>query len=105
MGGPETQAKAVEALSRAYFEREEDITDHAVLKQAGLAAGLDVKGLDELLNSNRQGAKVDRQVELARRQGVHGVPSISLQGLEVGGTKQAEDWQVLFERIKAMEKS
>ena len=103
--GPEVQAQAVEALSSAYFEHEQDITSHVVLKEAGLKAGLGSEELRACLETDQFGDKVDREVAEAQRRGVHGVPSINVQGYEVGGTKRAEEWRTVFERVKEMEAS
>ena len=102
--GPEVQANAVEALSSAYFEHEKDITNRGVLKEAGLMAGLEEGELQDWLENDKGGDVVDREVEAARRKGINGVPSINVQGYEVGGTKRAEEWRRVFERVKEMEK-
>lgn len=101
--GADTQERVVEALSSAYFEHEQDITDYRVLKAAGLKAGLTAVELDEWLESDKGGDQIDREVKEAQRKGITGVPSIKVQEYEVGGTKTAEEWIKLFETVKSIE--
>lgn len=90
------QAKTVEPLGQAYFEREKDTMDHAVLREAGVQACLDPDQLNTFLKSDEAGDLVYRDVADARRRGGQAVPSINLQSYEVGGTERTEDWQALL---------
>lgn len=103
---PATQTRVVEELFSAYFENEGDITSHAILKAAGIKAGLEEKEVVEWLKSDRGGPEVDREVESAQRNQISGVPNFTLQGkFEVGGAQDSSVFLRLFERIKAAEKA
>lgn len=50
---PKLQTRVVEELFAAYFENEGDITDHKILRQAAIKAGLEEKEVDEWLESGK----------------------------------------------------
>ncbi|KAI4184337.1 MAG: hypothetical protein L6R41_004812 [Letrouitia leprolyta] len=102
--GPETQNKVVENLFKSYFEKEEDITSHEVLRAAAVNAGLEETEVNEWLASNKGGKEVDEEVTEARKRVVSGVPHYTMQGkYEIGGAQDPEAFVQTFERIKAME--
>ncbi|KAL8918127.1 MAG: hypothetical protein Q9172_005554 [Xanthocarpia lactea] len=102
--GPEMQTKVVEELFKAYFEHEEDITSHTVLKAAAENAGLQGAEIDEWLESDKGGREVDEEVLEAQMKAVSGVPHFTLQDkYEVGGAQGPEAFVQIFERIKAAE--
>ncbi|KAI9745560.1 MAG: hypothetical protein M1818_001094 [Claussenomyces sp. TS43310] len=103
---PVVQTKIVEALFAAYFEDEQDITSIDVLKQAGVAAGLDAREVDDWLRSDQGGREVDTEVLNATKQHITGVPNFTVNGqYEVGGAQDPAVFLKLFERIKASEAS
>ena len=53
--GEQTQTKVVEALFAAYFENEQDITSHEVLKAAAVEAGITAQEIDGWLKGNDGG--------------------------------------------------
>ena len=61
-------------IFRARFEEDADISDLAVLKELGAAAGLDADALGEAVTSNRYLSALEQDIELASRLGVSGVP-------------------------------
>lgn len=94
----------VEELFSAYFENEGDVTDHDVLLQAGVKAGLDEGEARAWLSSDQGGVEVDREVEAAKRGQVTGVPNFTVNGKwEVGGAQDEGIFLRLFEKIKAVE--
>jgi predicted DsbA family dithiol-disulfide isomerase len=94
----------VEELFASYFEQEEDITSHAVLKAAAVRAGLAEKEVGEWLKSDKGGKAVDEEVAEAQRDQIAGVPNFTIQGkYEVGGAQDPEVFVRLFEKIKAAE--
>ncbi|MCJ1308639.1 hypothetical protein MMC25_002292 [Agyrium rufum] len=102
--GPETQTKVVEGLFRSYFEMEQDITSHEVLKSAGVQAGLEEAEVREWLESDKGGKEVDEEVLEAQIRGVSGVPNFVLQDkYEIGGAQDAGMFVKVFERVKELE--
>jgi predicted DsbA family dithiol-disulfide isomerase len=73
-GGPALQRELKEALLAAYFVRAEDIGDHAVLRAAGLAAGLDADRVDAVLAGQEFAEAVQADVRQAVAYGATGVP-------------------------------
>ena len=102
--GVDTQNQVVEALMKSYFENEGDITDHATLTAAAVGCGLDEREVREWLKSDAGGKEVDREVLMAQRRGVSGVPNFVIQGkYEIGGAQDAEAFVQVFEKIKEIE--
>lgn len=98
------QTKVVEALFKAYFEDEKDITSHEVLREAGINAGLEEQDVKAWLDSDKGGAEVDKEVREAQRKDISGVPNFTLQGkYEIGGAQDPEAFVKIFERIKEVE--
>ncbi|KAI9824933.1 MAG: hypothetical protein M1832_001538 [Thelocarpon impressellum] len=104
--GEDAQTRVVEALFNAYFEREQDITSHAVLRESGIKAGLDASDVDEWLKSDKGGSQVDRETREARMRHISGVPNFTIQGeYEVGGAQDPETFVKIFEKVKARERA
>jgi predicted DsbA family dithiol-disulfide isomerase len=102
--GLETQTKVVEQLFEGYFEKEKDITDHQVLQEAGVSAGIPETEVRRLLESDERGAEVDKELQRARHNLVTGVPNFVLQGkFEIQGAQEAEGFRRVFEKIKEIE--
>jgi len=98
---PALQTRVVEELFEAYFEKEQDITSHEVLKTAGLKAGLDEAEVKEWLGSDKGGPEVDKEVAQSKMMHVTGVPNFVLQGkYEVGGAQDPGVFLRLFEKIR-----
>ncbi|KAL3418051.1 DSBA-like thioredoxin domain-containing protein [Phlyctema vagabunda] len=101
---PALQTRVVEELFAAYFEQEGDITNHEILKNAAVRAGLDEKEVVEWLESDKGGKEVDLEVEEAKRNQISGVPNFTVQGkYEVGGAQDSSVFLRLFDKIKAAE--
>ncbi|KAL8804547.1 MAG: hypothetical protein Q9223_003101 [Gallowayella weberi] len=101
--GPEMQTRVVEELFKSYFEQEEDITSHTVLKAAAEKAGLEEGEIKDWLESDKGGKEVDREVVEAQLKAVSGVPHFMIQDkFEIGGAQEPQAFVQIFERIKAM---
>ncbi|KAI5199966.1 thioredoxin-like protein [Aureobasidium subglaciale] len=102
--GEETQTKVMEKLFNAYFEENEDITDHAVLTKAGVGGGLEEEEVKEWLASDKGGPEVDREVAAAQRRFISGVPHFTIQGkYEVGGAEEPATFLRIFDEVKKSE--
>ncbi|KAI4150333.1 MAG: hypothetical protein LQ340_004150, partial [Diploschistes diacapsis] len=102
--GPDVQKKTVESLFEAYFEHEQDITSHKVLKAAGLKAGLTEAELDDWLQSDKGGKEVDEEVAQSMANIVTGVPNFTIQyKFEVQGAQDSEGFKRIFEKVKELE--
>ena len=101
---PQVQTRVVEALFKAYFENEQDITSHDVLREAAVKAGMDEAEVKEWLESDKGGNEVDKEVMQAQMANISGVPNFTLQGkYEIGGAQDPAAFVQLFERLKANE--
>jgi predicted DsbA family dithiol-disulfide isomerase len=102
--GAETQTKVVEALFRAYFEEERDITEKGILIEAAETAGIEKAEAEKWLKSDDGGKEVDAEVGEAQREGISGVPHFTINGrFEVEGAQDSSAFVQLFERIVKME--
>ncbi|KAJ5477001.1 hypothetical protein N7539_007145 [Penicillium diatomitis] len=100
------QSRVAEKLFRAYFEDEKNITDPAVLLEAGVEAGLDEGAVKKLLGSDEGGAQVDAEAKMASMRLVTGVPYFTIQGkYAVEGADAPETFLEVFERVKEDEKA
>lgn len=96
------QTRVVEELFKAYFENEQDITAHEVLKAAGVKAGLDQKEVEEWLGSDRGGKEVDEEVEDAQSRFISGVPNFTVEGrYQLEGAQDPEAFIQVFEAVVA----
>ena len=68
------QNRLVRSLFRAYFERGENVGDHAVLTQAAKEAGMDAAVVETLLASDADRDAVANEAATASRMGITGVP-------------------------------
>ena len=102
--GEGAQTKLVEALFRAYFEEEQDITSHEALQVAAERAGISEDEVKDWLATDAGGREVDEEVMEARRKGISGVPNFTLQGVyEIGGAQDEEAFLGMFQKIKESE--
>ncbi|KKK15504.1 hypothetical protein P175DRAFT_0479283 [Aspergillus ochraceoroseus IBT 24754] len=95
------QTRVIERLFRGYFEEEKNITDPAVLLEAGVAAGLGREEVQSVLDSEIGLDQVEMEATRARRQLVTGVPYYLVQGMyAIEGADEPETFLQVFERIK-----
>ncbi|KAF1963241.1 thioredoxin-like protein [Byssothecium circinans] len=103
---PEIQTRVIEELFTAYFENEKDITSQEVLLEAGVKAGLDEAEAKDWLEKGKGGPEVDKEVQDAYRQNIHGVPNYTINDqFEIGGAQEPAAFVQLFERLKRAEGS
>ncbi|KAL1306691.1 hypothetical protein AAFC00_005361 [Neodothiora populina] len=99
--GEETQTRVVERLFNAYFEKNQDITDHAVLSRAAVEGGIGAEEVEEWLGSDKGGPEVDREVAQAKRKFISGVPNFTINDVfEVQGAEEPSAFLDIFRQIK-----
>ncbi|OLN86269.1 Uncharacterized protein YwbO 2 [Colletotrichum chlorophyti] len=95
-----TQERLLEALFRGHFQEGADISDREFLLAAAVEAGLDEVEAAAVLESGRAGQMVDDEVIRARRAGITGVPTFTVQGRwRVGGNQDPDVFLRVFERV------
>lgn len=70
----------VQAVMRAYWAEQRDISDIAVLQELGGAAGLSPEGIAEATGSESYKAQIAANVEEAADRGVFGLPAMFFEG-------------------------
>ncbi|GKT46563.1 uncharacterized protein ColSpa_06744 [Colletotrichum spaethianum] len=101
--GPEAQDRLLETLFRGHFEEGEDLSDRKYLLAAATSAGVDLdeKEAAAVLDDDRVGKAVDEAVLEARRAGITGVPTFTVQGRwRVGGNQEPDVFLRVFERVE-----
>ncbi|KAI8622910.1 DSBA-like thioredoxin domain-containing protein, partial [Xylariaceae sp. FL1651] len=99
--GTEVENRVVMELFKSYFEGEGDITSHATLIAAAEKAGLAAAEVKEWLETGKGGAEVDKEVQEAYANDIHGVPHFTIQGTHnIGGAQEAEVFMSTFAKIK-----
>ena len=92
------QTAVVEALFRAYFEDEQDITQISVLVAAAEAAGIAPAEATAWLQGEGGGAVVDREVAQAKLAGISGVPHFTFNGAhKMSGAQEPAAFLEVFE--------
>ncbi|WP_166140267.1 DsbA family oxidoreductase [Nocardioides ochotonae] len=99
-GGPALQGTLKEELLAAYFTRAEDIGDHAVLRTAALAAGLDAARVDAVLSGEEYADAVAADIAQARAYGATGVPFFVVEGTYgISGAQPTEVFSQVLEQV------
>ena len=99
-GGAEQQARLKEALMAAYFEDVRDVSDHAVLREVAVGAGLDGARVDEVLASDEYAGEVRADVAQAVSYGANGVPFFVLEGAyAVSGAQPTEVLRQVLQQV------
>lgn len=70
----------VEALFSAYFEKAQNVGDHAVLVAAAESAGLDPVKAKEILSSDEYERNIDQKMWVNKTRGIEAVPTFIFQG-------------------------
>jgi predicted DsbA family dithiol-disulfide isomerase len=103
--GPEKQAALVERLFAGYFEQERDPADPDMLAGAAVAVGL-FPGEAEArayLAGTEDRAAVERDIALAQRKRISGVPFFEIEaggvGAQISGAQDREVFVDVFDKI------
>lgn len=102
--GNETALKLAEGLFEAYFTDNRRLSDHEVLMQVGVNAGMATEAISRVLNSNDYIEQVRHDENEAQKMGVTGVPFIVFDNrLAVPGAVSTEDFKKVVGEILADE--
>lgn len=98
----DVQNRTVAELFRSHFEEGGDVTSWDMLIAAAEKAGLDRGEAKKWLEEGTGGEEVDREVQEAYRQEVHGVPNFTIQGkYQLEGAQDPETFVRAFVLAKA----
>lgn len=100
--GNEVAAKLNEGLFEAYFTDNRRLSDHDVLMQVAVNAGLPTEETSRVLNSKHYTEQVRRDENEAEALGVRGVPFIVFEGrIAVPGAVSTDDFKKIIQEIMA----
>jgi predicted DsbA family dithiol-disulfide isomerase len=98
-GGPALQGRLEEALFLANFTRADDVSDHDVLAEIAVEAGLPAERVRQVLGSREFAEAVDNDIARAAAYGAGGVPFFVFdQRYGVSGAQPAEVFGQVLER-------
>lgn len=96
------QNEVADGLFRRYFERGEDISDHAVLLEVAGAAGLEREVVARLLAGDADREALRNEEAAIRRMGVAGVPCFVIAGRYVlQGAQDTATWKQVLAELDA----
>jgi predicted DsbA family dithiol-disulfide isomerase len=96
------QTEVKMALFARYFDRGEDLGDHAVLAGAAAEAGMDGAVVARLLAGDADREAVKAEADAAQAMGVTGVPTFLIGGrYVVTGAQPAELWERVIDELEA----
>jgi predicted DsbA family dithiol-disulfide isomerase len=94
------QTAVVQQLFHRYFENGEDISDHEVLLDVAVAAGMERAVVAKLLAGNADRDVLGEEEEAARNMGVSGVPCFVIGGRYVlNGAQDVATWKRVIAEI------
>ena len=98
--GEKVTAALNEGLFEAYFTDNRRLSDHEVLMQVAVNAGMKTEEVSRVLNSNNFIEEVRRDEKEAEHLGVHGVPFIVFDGkVAVPGAISTDDFKKVIEEV------
>jgi predicted DsbA family dithiol-disulfide isomerase len=101
-GGIGKAAEMKQRLMDLYFTEGADLSHRAVLVQAAADVGLDPEDVRAALDSDRDVAEIEREVEAAKEAGIQGVPCFILDGkYAISGAQAPEDLAQAIEQVSA----
>lgn len=96
------QSALKQELLERYFQRGEDIGDHAVLADAAEAVGMERDVVERLLEGDADRETVEAEDRAAREMGVGGVPTFILAGQYVlTGAQETDVWLRVMKELDA----
>ena len=96
------QRELKHALLSAYFTAGEDPSNHAVLRAAAVAAGLDGEAAAAVLASDRYAAEVRAAEQFYQRQGINSVPAVIINDRHlISGGQPVETFERALRQILA----
>jgi predicted DsbA family dithiol-disulfide isomerase len=99
-GGPTAQQALQDAMLAAYFEDVRDVSDHGVLREVALGAGLDAAEVDDVLAGDGYRDAVSADIQKARAYGAGGVPLFVFEeAYAVSGAQPTEVFAQVLEQV------
>ena len=101
-GGIGKAAQMKQRLMDLYFTEGADLSNRAVLVAAAADVGLDPEDVRAALDSDRDIAEVDAEVEAAKEAGIQGVPCFILDGkYAISGAQEPEALAAAIQQVSA----
>ncbi|MDD3219800.1 MAG: DsbA family oxidoreductase [Lachnospiraceae bacterium] len=92
--------KLTELLFDAYFTKNLELSDHQVLTQIAVEAGMNVEEVKEMLDSDKYETQVRQDESEASRMGIHGVPFFVVgEKYSLSGAQPEETFVLALQKV------
>jgi len=97
--GEQKQNDLINILFRAYFEKEQDLSDHQVLIKAAEQVGFNPNEIKQFLQSDQYKKEVQRDINQRKKEGVSGVPHFRINDrVELSGAQDPQQFIQAFRK-------
>ncbi|CAF2521826.1 unnamed protein product [Rotaria sp. Silwood2] len=98
--GEKKQNDLINVLFRAYFEQEQDLSDHQVLIQAAQQIGFDSNKIKDFLQSDQYKKEVEQEINRSQQEGISGVPHFRINDrIELSGAQDPQQFIQAFRKV------
>ena len=97
--GEKKQNDLINVLFRAYFEQEQDLSDHQVLIKAAEQVGFNSNDIKEFLQSDKYTKEVQQEINQSQQEGISGVPHFKInEKIELSGAQDPQQFIQAFKK-------
>ncbi|CAF1153735.1 unnamed protein product [Adineta steineri] len=97
--GEKKQNDLINILFRAYFEDEQDLSDHQVLTKAAEQIGFNGNEIKQFLQSDQYKKEVQHEINQSQQQGISGVPHFRINDkIELSGAQDPQQFIQAFRK-------
>jgi len=97
--GEKKQNDLINILFRAYFEQEQDLSDHQVLIKAAEQIGFDSNEIKQFLQSDQFKKEVRQEINQTHQEGISGVPHFRINDrIELSGAQDPQQFIQAFRK-------
>ncbi|CAF4189278.1 unnamed protein product [Rotaria sordida] len=97
--GEKKQNDLINILFRAYFEQEQDLSDHQVLIRAAELVGFNPNEIKQFLQSDKYKKEVREEINQSQEHGISGVPHFRINDkIELSGAQDPQQFIQAFKK-------
>ncbi len=97
--GEQKQNDLINILFRAYFEKEQDLSDHQVLIKAAEQVGFNPNEIKQFLQSDQYKKEVQQEINQSQEEGISGVPHFRINDrVELSGAQDPQQFIQAFRK-------
>ncbi|CAF4192995.1 unnamed protein product [Rotaria sordida] len=97
--GEKKQNDLINVLFRAYFEQEQDLSDHQVLIRAAEQVGFNPNEIKQFLQSDKYKKEIREEINQSQDHGISGVPHVRINDkIELSGAQDPQQFIQAFKK-------